>query len=373
MSLTYVSDLAILVAASNARTETEEPLECKPSEAQGPLGAETTNGASAKAIDLPQVVEGQGLTDGPKEVPLKPDSSNSEVPFGATSMHGVSGSNGLEKLDVGDSQVAQVDDGSSPPTDEQAPSTPDIGEAPLPPINDIKSNQAQPLGEIRNGTVPSGLKPSELDGTIIDQQPRNVTTEQVEHRKPHLPQHPKPISARENVGKTTNDQEKGGSGTIKPQSPVPLATTSQRDSVGSPQPEMKNRQPKSATKGVVGGESLTNVEVKTPPQSPEGLVRSRVQIFEKLAGTSPQYLRKSVSPSTNSASPRLPRSFYSQNNGRTDPKSTGSPGHKQSTERGTQSASKHDGPNELQEVMSHLRHRGNFVQSECSELPVERA
>lgn len=283
------------------------------------LEAELINGVVAKGTDLSSKdVERPALADTTAQgVSLESDSSTIRVP--------PHDSRGLEKANFGSSQAVNVDVENIQPADKQASrSIPDASDVPVPTV------------EL--------LKPNERDGVVTPPQPLKVGAEQVADRKTHVSQPSLPISAEGTVDTDSGKREKS-----KPalsQSPLKPGTDSRRIAVGSPQPDKKKWQPQSATRAGARGESLSNGEEQSPLDSPEGLVKSRVQIFEKLAGTSPESIRKSVSPTANSASPRLRRS-------------------------GTQSTPKRDAQSELYEVMSHLRHRGSFMQSEVHEVSVE--
>jgi hypothetical protein len=280
---------------------------------------------------------------------------------------------------VGDSHVALVDEGNVQPT-EQKEQTQGASGAP-------NASDGPVFCEISKRTVVSEeLKPSMLDGAVTDQQPLDVSSEQLQNQKPDLSHPTQQNFTLENGHRSINDVKKtddSESSSSQSQSPVILGTDSLKGSVdGSPRLDVNNQQPSPTKRAAFGGESPANFEARSSPESPAGLVRSRVEIYEKLAATSPRYLSPrmtSVSPTTNSASPRI-RKGTTYPNGAA---ATGSNGHAKDVHEmishlGNQpsnagwahSASKQDGPSELQGVRSHLLHRGNFVQIECNQVSV---
>ncbi|CAM6091040.1 unnamed protein product [Calypogeia fissa] len=298
-------------ASSDDGNGTPDPLKGHGSAIRGSPGPEMIKEVNAKETDLSTDVKAGDAPDF-AQVSLESDSRNSLLLHGTKSFDGVLGGKQEEKLESGDSRVAMADKGGIQPSDKQASGVPDASDISVPLIESVHGNQFLIVGEVPNRTISNGVKSSDLDETVVHQLPPNSTSEQAAYKKAHLPEPLQPSSALEHDDQSIIGLERGNSEVAQCQSPVLVGEREKRANVTSSELDMKTPQPTSALRAGNGGESLSSEELRTPG-SPEGLVRSRVQLFEKLAGTSPQSLLKSGSPKTNSGSPGLHRSSHVQN------------------------------------------------------------
>jgi hypothetical protein len=304
-----------------------------PSVLQQSHRAESINEVDVKDLQAhggKYMLTGLERADNEEGLGLESESSSGQEPGSALSIDEVAERHRQAMLERGDSQVVLLDEDNIPPL---------AGESPLKKTRTLDANddfllvaanpsrdKSQELGEIFDKTAAAEeLNLTEPDVEVTSAQPVGITTEHFENGN--------------NSTKCPTEDDAAASISAKSRSPLTLGRDLVTDPVArSDEVDLKTEIPNPATSNAAQGNVPSTNEAPNPRESPDGLVRSRVQKFEQLATTTP----KSRSPNFTVLHQRP----------------------QQGTGGRPHSASNADGPSE--ELMAHLRRRANFVECEVS-------